>query len=128
MEDSDKGKWQEAMNQEIESMYSNSVWELVDPPEDVRPIGCKWIYKRKRGVDGKVETFKARLMVKGYTQKERVDYEETFSPVVRFTSIRLILAIMANLDLELHQMDVKTAVLNGELDEEIYMQQPVGFE
>ena len=69
MDDSDKDKWQDAMNQEMESMYSNSVWELVDPLEDVKPIGCKWIFKRKRGIDGKVETFKARLMAKGYTQK-----------------------------------------------------------
>ena len=67
MDDSDKEKWLEAMNQEMESMYSNSVWELVDPPEHVRSIGCKWIYKKKREIDGKVETFKARLVAKGYT-------------------------------------------------------------
>ena len=67
MDDPDKEKWQEAMNQEMESMYSNYVWELVDPPKDVKPIGCKCIFKKKRGVDGKVETFKARLVVKGYT-------------------------------------------------------------
>ena len=75
MDDSDKDKWQDAMNQEMESMYSNYVWELVDPPKDVRPIGCKWIFKRERGIDGKVETFKARLVAKGYTQKEGVDYD-----------------------------------------------------
>ena len=67
MEDPDKERWLEAMNLEMESMYSNSVWELVDLPNEVRPIGCKWIYKRKRGVDGKVETLKARLVAKGYT-------------------------------------------------------------
>ena len=127
MEDSDKEKWQEAMNQEMESMYSNSVWELVDPPEDVRPIGCKWIYKRKRGVDGKVETFKARLVAKGYTQKEGVDYEETFSPVAMLKSIRILLSIAACLDYEIWQMDVKTAFLNGYLEESIYMVQPEGF-
>ena len=127
MDDSDKEKWLEAMNQEMESMYSNSVWELVDPPENVRSIGCKWIFKKKRGVDGKVETFKARLVAKGYTQKEGVDYEETFSPVAMLKSIQILLSIAASLDYEIWQMDVKTAFLNGHLDESIYMVQPEGF-
>ena len=127
MVDCDKEQWQEAMYQEMESMYSNSVWELVDPPEEVRPIGCKWIYKRKRGADGKVETFKARLVAKGYTQREGIDYEETFSPVAMLKSIRILLSIAANLDYEIWQMDVKTAFLNGNLEESIYMVQPEGF-
>ena len=75
------------MNSEIESMYSNQVWELVEPPNGVKVIGCKWIYKRKRGTDGKVETFKARLVAKVYTQKEGIDYEETFSSVAMLKSI-----------------------------------------
>ena len=111
----------------MESMYSNSVWELVDLPESVRPIGCKWIYKKKRGVDGKVETFKARLVAKGYTQKEGVDYEETFSPIAMLQSIHILLSIAAALDYEIWQMDVKTSFLNGYLDESIYMMQPEGF-
>ncbi|KAL0560279.1 hypothetical protein IC582_000679 [Cucumis melo] len=100
MEDVDKDEWIKAMNLELESMYFNSVWDLVDQPDEVKPIGCKWIYKRKRGADGKVQTFKARLVAKGYTQVEGVDYEETFS---------------------------HTAFLNGNLEETIYMQQPEGF-
>ena len=127
MDDYDKDKWQDAMNQEMESMYSNFVWELVDPLEDVRPIGCKWIFKRKRGIDGKVETFKARLVAKGYTQKEGVDYEETFLPVVMLKSIHILLSIATCLNYEIWKMDVKTAFLNGYLEENIYMMQPEGF-
>ena len=115
------------MNQEMESMYPNSVWELIDPSEDVRPIGCKWIYKRKRGADGKVETFKARLVAKGYTQREGIDYEKTFSPVAMLKSIRILLSIAANLDYEIWRMDVKTSFLNGNLEESIYIVQPKGF-
>ena len=112
MDDIDKEEWLKAMNLEMESMYSNSVWELVDQPTGVKPIGCKWIYKRKRGIDGKVQTFKARLVAKGYTQKEGVDYEETFSPVAMLKSIRIILSIASYYDYEIWQMDVKTAFLN----------------
>ena len=111
----------------MESMYSNSVWSLVEAPKGVKPIGCKWIYKRKRLPYGKVETFKARLVAKGYTQKEGIDYEETFSPVVMLKSILILLVVATNLYYEIWQMDVKTAFLNGSLEEDIYMQQPEGF-
>src|SRR5215813_721669 len=127
MDDPDKDEWLKAMNLEMESMYSNSVWEHVDQPVGVKPIGCKWIYKRKRGVDGKVQTFKARLVAKGYTQKEGVDYKETFSPVAMLMSTRTLLSITAYYDYEIWQMDVKTAFLNGNLDECIHMIQPEGF-
>ena len=112
------------MNQEMESTYSNFVWELVDPPEDVRPVGCKWIFKRKRGIDGKVETFKARLVEKGYTQKEGVDYEETFSPIALLKSIRIVLPITPCLNYEIWKMELKTTFLNGYLEESIYLMQP----
>ncbi|KAK0573671.1 hypothetical protein LWI29_011808 [Acer saccharum] len=108
-------------------MFNNKVWSLVDLPKGIKPIGCKWVYKRKRGMDGKVETFKARLVAKGYTQKEGIDYEETFSPVAMLKSIRILLSIAASLDLEIWHMDVKTAFLNGSLDESIYMMQTEGF-
>ena len=127
VQDKDADLWQKAMESEIESMYSNQVWELVEPPKGIKPIGCKWIYKKKRGLDKKVKAWKARLVAKGYTQKEGIDYEETFSPVVMLKSIRILLSIAAHLDYEIWQMDVKTAFLNGSLEETIYMQQPKGF-
>jgi hypothetical protein len=113
-------EWMKAMNEEIESMRTNQVWDLVDLPPGRKAIGNKWVLKIKRKADGSIERYKARLVAKVYTQKEGVDYEETFSPVVRFASIRTILAIVTHLDLELFQMDVKTAFLNGELEEETF--------
>ncbi|KAM1881703.1 hypothetical protein ACFX13_003279 [Malus domestica] len=102
-------------------MYQNQVWTLVDPPEGIVPVGNKWVFKRKIGVDGNVETYKARLVAKGYRQREGIDYEETFSPVAMIKSIRILLAIAAYYDYEIWQMDVKTAFLNGYLEEELYM-------
>ncbi|KAH9779716.1 hypothetical protein KPL71_007813 [Citrus sinensis] len=125
--DRDVEFWKKAMNQEMESMYSNKVWELVEAPNGVKPIRCKWIYKRKRGVNGRVETFKARLVTKGLYLEREIDYEETFSPVAMLKSIRILLSIAAVLDYEIWQMDVKTAFLNGHLEENICMQQPDGF-
>ncbi|KAL0462916.1 UNVERIFIED_CONTAM: Retrovirus-related Pol polyprotein from transposon TNT 1-94 [Sesamum latifolium] len=123
MSDTDSDKWLEVMD----SMGSNQVWTLVDPPKGVRPVGCKWVYKRKLGADGKVMTFKARLMAKGYTQRPRIDFEETYSPVDMAKSIRILLAITAWYDYEIWQMNVKTAFLNGFVEEEIFMDQPEGF-
>ena len=117
-----------AMQEELDSMSKNQVWELVDLPKRRKSVGNKWVLKIKRKADGSIDRYKARLVAKGFTQIEGVDYEETFSPVVRFASIRLILSLVSSLDLELYQMDVKTAFLNGELEEEIYMDQPSGFE
>lgn len=116
------------MQEEMESFYKNQTWELSELPKGRRALTAKWIYKRKEGVPG-VEgaRWKARLVVRGCNQREGIDYNEVFSPVVRHTSIRMLLAFVALYDLELEQLDVKTAFLYGELEEEIYMKQPEGF-
>ena len=106
----------------MESLERNHTWDLVTLPRGSRAIGCKWIFRKKD-----CEQYKARLVAKGYAQKEGIDYNEIFSPVVKHTSIRLLLAIVSLYDLELEQMDVKTTFLHGELEEEIYMKQPEGF-
>ena len=101
MNDIDAHHWVKAMKSELDSMYSNQVWDLVKVPNSIKPVSCKWVYKRKRGIDGKVETFKARLVAKGYTQKEGIDYDDTFSPVAMFKSIRSLLSIAAHYDYEI---------------------------
>ena len=121
IQDKDATLWQKVMNTEMESMYSNQVWTLIDPAVGVKLIGCKWIYKRKRGIDGKVKIFKARLVAKGYTQKEGFDYEETFYPVAMIKSIGILVSIAAHMDYEIWQMDVKTTFFNACLNETIYM-------
>ena len=97
----DSIKWQEAMNSEIQSMYTNQVWNLVELPQGIIPIGNKWIFKRKIGADGQINTFKARLVAKGYSQRQGIDYDETFSPVAMIKSIRILLAIAAYYDYEI---------------------------
>ena len=119
--------WYNAMDDEMNSMRCNRVWELVKLPNGARAIGCKWVYKTKKDSLGNTERYKARLVAKGFTQEEGIDYTETFSPVSKKDSLRVILALVAHFDLELEQMDVKTAFLNGDLEEEVYMKQPEGF-
>ena len=108
-------------------MKDNDVWDLIPLPEGGKPIGCKWIFKTNKDSKGDVERYKAHLFAKGYTQKEGIDYKETFSPVSSKDSFRTIMALVAHFDLELHQMDVKTPFLNGDIDETIYMVQPENF-
>ena len=124
----DKEKWTVAMEKEFNSLDENDVWDIVDLPKDRKAVGSKWVFKRKRDADGNVERYKARLVAQGFTQKNGIDYDETFSPVVRFESIRTIIALAAKYKLRLHQIDVTTAFLNGTLEEDIYMKQPEGFE
>ena len=120
-------QWRAAADSEFESLMKNETWKLVELPSDRKPIGCKWVFKVKYCSDGKIERFKARLVAKGYAQKYGIDYDETFSPVVRFSSIRALLAYAVQNGLLIHQMDVVTAFLNGNLEEEIYMEQPDGY-
>ncbi|GKD06559.1 retrotransposon protein, putative, ty1-copia subclass [Tanacetum coccineum] len=127
MLDSESNKWIDAMNAEIQSMMDNMVWVLVDLPPGCKTVGSKWIFKKKTDMDGIVHTYKARLVAKGYTQLYGVDYEETFSPVADIRAIRILISIAAYYDYEIWQMDIKTAFLNGYLDEDIYMVQPEGF-
>ncbi|KAD6453846.1 hypothetical protein E3N88_08552 [Mikania micrantha] len=109
------------------ALRKNNTWELTPLPQGKNAVGVKWTYKTKVGPNGEITRHKARLVAKGYSQIEGVDYTETFAPVARFETIRVVIAIAAYRGWELHQLDVKTAFLNGELNEEIYVQQPEGF-
>jgi hypothetical protein len=120
-------RWLEAMGSEMESMRDNRVWNLVDLPDGVRAIECKWIFKKKTDADGNVHIYKARLVAKGFRHIQGVDYDETFSPIAMLKSIRILLAIATNYDYEIWQMDIKTAFLNGNLSEDVYMTQPEDF-
>jgi hypothetical protein len=124
-------QWKVAMTEEMDSLHKNMTWDLMDEDTVIksgkRVIGSKWVYKLKRNADGS-RRFKARLVVKGYEQKYGIDYEETFAPVAKFVTARLLFALAAYLDWEIDQMDVITAFLNPILNEEVYMEQPEGFE
>ncbi|KAL7294208.1 hypothetical protein TKK_0012227 [Trichogramma kaykai] len=119
-------KWKKAMQDEMDSLKKNQVWELVNPPVNSKIIGCRWVYKIKNDAAGKSMRYKARLVAKGYNQEQGIDYQETFSPVVRYESIRLLLSLAAKESLIINQFDIKTVYLNGQIEEEIYMDQPLG--
>ncbi|WJZ88053.1 hypothetical protein VitviT2T_007385 [Vitis vinifera] len=114
------------MNEEMKSLQKNETWELVECPPGKKPVGCRWIYTMKYKADGSIERFKARLVVKGYTQTYGIDYTETFAPVAKINTIRVLLSLAANLDWPLQQFDVKNVFLHGELSEEVYMDLPPG--
>nr|GFB20766.1 zinc finger, CCHC-type [Tanacetum cinerariifolium] len=105
----------------------NGTWELTDLPPGCKALGCKWILKRKMKVDGSIDKYKARMVIQGFRQKEGIEFINTYAPVARISTIRLLLALVAIHDLVIHQMNVKTSFLNGDLDEKIYMKQPEGF-
>ena len=120
--------WISAMNGELNSLQHNT-WTLVKQPSGKKIVGCKWIFKKKFDASSSGHLrYKARLVAKGYSQVQSVDFNEVFSPVVKHTSIRVLLSLVATKDLELEQLDVKTAFLHGNLEEQIYMKQPEGFE
>lgn len=124
----DKPKWKKAMDAEVKSLEDNDVWDLVPLPPGRKCVGSKWVYKMKTGEDGQVQRYKARLVAQGYTQKFGTDYDETFCPVIRQESLRILMALSVQYGLQLHQMDVTTAFLNGTLEEEVFMKQPEGYE
>lgn len=124
----DFNKWKNAMNEEMAALKENLTWKLCELPAGRQAIGCKWVYALKTNGEGNIVRYKARLVAKGFAQREGIDYFETFAPVVRYESIRLILSICASQDLEMSKFDIKTAFLYGELREDIYMEQPRGYE
>jgi hypothetical protein len=127
MKDENSSKRFDAMKDEIKSMDINKVWDLVESPNRVKTVGCKWIYKTKCDSKGNIERYKVRLVAKSFTQREGIDYNEIFSPVSTKDSFRIIMALTTYYDLELNHMDVKTAFSNGDLEENMYMTQPKGF-
>jgi hypothetical protein len=119
--------WVNSMHEELENFERNQVWELVDPLPGCKPIGTKWVWKNKEGEKGEVVRIRSRLVAQGYSQKERINYEETFAPVAHLEAIRILLAFSVAKGFMLHQMDVKSAFLNGVLEEEVYVRQPPGL-
>ena len=119
--------WKKVIKSEIDSILHNHTWELVDLPPSCKPLSSKWVFNRKRKIDGSIDKYKEKFVIKGHKQTEGLDYFDTYSLVMRINSIRMVLVISALRNLKIHQMDVKTTFLNGELDEEIYKEQPEGF-
>ena len=120
--------WVDAMVEEYDSIVRNSVWDVVLRPENKSVVSSHWLYKVKQAADGSVEKHKARFVARGFSQVEGIDYDENFSPVARYSSIRSMLALSAQMGWKIHQMDVKTAFLNGKIEEEVYIEQSEGFE
>jgi Reverse transcriptase (RNA-dependent DNA polymerase)/Integrase core domain/GAG-pre-integrase domain len=120
--------WQQAMNEELASLYEHDTWTVESVPVGVKPLPCKWVFKRKLDALGNIERYKARLVAKGFRQVAGVDYDEVYAPVSKHSSLRALLSVVADQDLVLQQLDVKTAFLNGEIEEEIWLCHPPGFE
>ena len=120
-------QWQEAMRTKIHALENNQTWNVVPLPPGKKALGCKWVYKIRRKLDGTVERFKAHLVILGNHQVERIDYTKTFAPVTKMATVRVVLVVAATQHWELHQMDVHNAFLYGDLQEEVFMKPPPGF-
>ena len=120
-------EWIGAMNSEMDSLHDNDVWDSVELPKGQKLVGSKWVFKLKRNEDGSFERCKARLVAQGYSQEKGLDYDEIFSPIVRSESICFVIALASKKSLKMHQLDVTTAFLNNELEEEVHVKQPEGF-
>ena len=120
--------WKRAVHEEINALEKNDTWVITDLPAGKRPVGCKWIFTVKYKADGSVERLKARLVAKGFTQSYGIDYLETFAPVAKLNTIRILLSLAVNLDWYLYQLDIKNAFLNGDLEEEVFMEVPQGLD
>ena len=120
--------WKEAIDNEYNALIKNQTWHLVPPQHGANVIDCKWVYKIKRKSDGSIDRYKARLVAKGFKQRFGIDYDDTFSPVVKATTIRLVLSIAISRGWSLRQLDIQNAFLHGVLEEEVFMRQPPGYE
>jgi hypothetical protein len=119
--------WRDVMMEEYQSIMKNDVWDIVPRPKGKFVVTSKWIYKIKNTIGGSIERHKMKFVARGFSQVEGIDYEETFSPIARYTSIRIIISLTASMGWKIHQMDVKTTFLNGEFEEEIHIEKPYGF-
>ena len=117
-------KWKEVVNEEIKVLKKNGTWVLTELPLGKHLVSCKWVFNIKYKADGSVERYKARLVARGFTQTYGLDYQETFAPVAKLNTVRVLLSLVVNLDWNLHQLDIKNAFLNGDLEEEVYMEIP----
>ena len=120
-------KWREAMIEELEALKKNKTWVLTTLPAEKKAVSCKWIYTVKQNPEGKVERYKARLVARGFSQTYGIDYDETFAPVAKMNTVRILVSCAANFGWKLHQLDVKNVFLHGDLQEEVYMEIPPGF-
>lgn len=119
--------WKQAVNEELQALQQNNTWEITALPSRKTIVGCKWIFTVKYGSDESINQYKARPVAKGYTQSYGVDYQETFSPIAKLSTVLILLLVAANSDWKLHQLDVKNAFLNGDLEEEVFMDIPLSL-